>query len=64
MKDVSVYQEEIMRKDRLKVYITCKQCGERFVLRGRKDGKGHLGTGFQRCLCNNEKDFNIDSNEL
>lgn len=53
-----------MRKDRLKVYITCKECGEKFVLRGRKEGKGHLGTGFERCLCNNEKDFAIQANEL
>lgn len=53
-----------MSKERLKVLITCKECGERFVLRGRKGGKGHLGTGFQRCLCDNEKDFTIRSDDL
>lgn len=53
-----------MKKEKLKVYITCKQCGERFILRGRRDGKGHLGTGFQRCLCNNETEFDIHASEL
>jgi hypothetical protein len=52
-----------MKKDRLKVTITCKQCGERFTLRGRKSREGDLSTGFVRCLCNNENDFLIRTEE-
>lgn len=53
-----------MKKERLKVYIRCNQCGERFVLRGIKNGKGQLGTGFRQCLCDNERDFLIRSEDL
>lgn len=53
-----------MKNERLKVYIVCNQCGERFILRGKKDGKGQLGTGFKQCLCDNEKDFSVRSEDL
>jgi hypothetical protein len=53
-----------MKTDRLKVFITCKQCGERFTLRGKKDDKGKLNTGFKKCLCDNENQFLIRSEEL
>lgn len=43
---------------RVKVTIRCKRCGERFVLRGKKD-HGRLQTGFKQCLCNNDRDFDI-----
>ncbi|WP_202080036.1 hypothetical protein [Caldalkalibacillus salinus] len=49
------------KQDRLKVFIRCNQCGENFILRGTKEGKGTYGTGFKRCVCNNENDFNIRS---
>ncbi|WJH34221.1 hypothetical protein MJA45_16920 [Paenibacillus aurantius] len=48
-----------MSSPRVKVRIYCKQCGERFVLRGSY-GKGKLDTGFKRCLCDNEHDLDID----
>ncbi|MDQ0088141.1 hypothetical protein J2T12_001547 [Paenibacillus anaericanus] len=41
---------------RVKVKITCKSCGERFVLRGTKD-RGHIQTGFKRCICDNQQFF-------
>ncbi|GGG05623.1 hypothetical protein [Paenibacillus aceti] len=44
---------------RIKVRITCKTCGERFILRGRKD-KGQIETGFKQCLCDNREDFEIE----
>lgn len=53
-----------MKKDRLKVFITCQQCGERFILRGKKSGKGHYGTGFQKCLCDNEEKFTVRSEDM
>ncbi|GIP32365.1 hypothetical protein J2TS4_15750 [Paenibacillus sp. J2TS4] len=43
---------------RVKVSIRCKTCGERFVLKGSREN-GKVETGFKRCLCNNEKDFDI-----
>lgn len=43
---------------RVKVTILCNRCGERFVLRGRKE-KGQIQTGFKKCLCDNDRDFQI-----
>lgn len=45
---------------RIKVHIHCRKCGETFILRGAKDTKGHIETGFKRCLCENEDDFDIE----
>jgi DNA-directed RNA polymerase subunit RPC12/RpoP len=47
---------------RVKVTIRCKLCGERFVLKGRKE-KGKIDTGFRQCICSNETDFVIEANE-
>lgn len=47
---------------RIKVRIRCKDCGEKFVLRGRKE-KGRIETGFKRCICNNESDFEIETQD-
>ena len=41
---------------RIKVVIYCKKCGEKFVLKGRKE-QGRLHTGFQQCVCGNHDDF-------
>lgn len=46
---------------RVKVYIRCRKCGEAFILRGTKNLKGHIETGFKRCICSNEHDFDIES---
>ncbi|WP_197479891.1 hypothetical protein [Paenibacillus swuensis] len=48
-----------MLNERVKVTIRCKQCGEKFTLRGRRD-KGRIDTGFKQCLCNNARDFDIE----
>ncbi|GIP37497.1 hypothetical protein J31TS4_07770 [Paenibacillus sp. J31TS4] len=48
-----------MADDRVKVSIVCMRCGERFVLKGSRQ-KGKIDTGFKRCLCDNEKEFDID----
>lgn len=53
-----------MKKNRLKVLIRCNQCGERYTLRGMKEGKGKLGTGFKKCLCDNDKDFTVKTEDL
>jgi len=46
---------------RIKISITCKACGERFILRGRKDkDKDQIETGFKQCLCDNRDDFLIE----
>ncbi len=47
-----------MNNDRIKIRIRCNRCGERFVLRGKRE-KGRIETGFKQCLCNNETDFEI-----
>jgi DNA-directed RNA polymerase subunit RPC12/RpoP len=48
-----------MTATRIKVSIRCKKCGDRFILKGRKE-KGKVDTGFIRCLCNNENEFDIE----
>lgn len=48
-----------MNRGRTKVRIYCKQCGEKFVLKGKWE-KGKLETGFRQCLCSNENDFDIE----
>jgi hypothetical protein len=49
-----------MGKDRVKVFIRCKHCGESYILRGTVDRGGHVITGFKRCLCDNETDFETE----
>lgn len=50
----------LMQNYRVKVTIRCRQCGERFVLKG-KQGKGKIETGFRQCICNNEDDFEVET---
>lgn len=52
-----------MTSPRVKIIIRCKQCGERFILRGRRD-KGKIETGFRQCLCSNETDFDIQEEQM
>jgi DNA-directed RNA polymerase subunit RPC12/RpoP len=47
-----------MSIQKVKVTIRCNLCGERFILKGKKD-KGKIETGFRQCICNNERDFEI-----
>lgn len=44
---------------RIKIHIYCRKCGETYILRAPKNAKGHVETGFKRCLCNNESDFDV-----
>lgn len=44
---------------RVKVKIVCQQCGEHFVLAGRKES-GKIETGFKRCICDNDQNFEIE----
>ena len=48
---------------RVKVTIRCNECGEKYILRGRKE-KGKVETGFKRCLCDNDKNFEIYEEEI
>ncbi|MFB5265993.1 hypothetical protein ACE41H_04215 [Paenibacillus enshidis] len=48
---------------RVKVRIYCKQCGEKFVLRGRRE-MDRIETGFKRCLCDNADEFIIEEEAL
>jgi DNA-directed RNA polymerase subunit RPC12/RpoP len=48
-----------MSASRIKVKIRCKHCGERFILRGKRE-KGKVETGFKQCVCNNENEFDIE----
>lgn len=50
-----------MGNNRVKVHIRCTQCGESFILRGSRGHKGQVETGFKRCLCDNDKDFEIET---
>lgn len=48
-----------MEAVRIKVTIRCKVCGEKFVLRGRRE-KGSIDTGFKQCICNNSSELEIE----
>ncbi|MHA7963626.1 hypothetical protein ACX93W_05715 [Paenibacillus sp. CAU 1782] len=48
-----------MDNARIKVTIRCNVCGEKFVLRGRRE-KGNIETGFRQCICNNSSDLDIE----
>ncbi|MCU6710038.1 hypothetical protein M6D81_15180 [Paenibacillus sp. J5C_2022] len=43
----------------MKVIIRCNVCGEKFVLRGRKE-RGSFDTGFKQCICSNSEDLHIE----
>ncbi len=46
---------------RVKIHIRCRKCGEVFILRGVRDVRGHVETGFRRCLCDNDNEFDIET---
>lgn len=48
---------------RIKVTIRCKACGEKFVLRGRRE-KGSIDTGFKQCICENSNDLDIEEHSI
>jgi len=49
--------------ERVKVRIRCNVCGEKFVLRGKRD-KERIDTGFKQCICNNSDDFDIEEHPV
>lgn len=53
-----------MERERYKVMIQCKKCGERFILRGTMTEEGRIETGFRQCVCNNRESFNIETEEM
>ncbi len=55
-----VKNDVITPSGRVKIHIRCRNCGEVFILRGVKDSRGHVETGFRRCLCDNDRDFDIE----
>ena len=50
------------RKERVKVIIHCKRCGETLRFVARKKDK--IKTGFMRCICNNDKDLEMITEDL
>lgn len=48
-------------KQRYKVTVRCKECGERFILRGKVNKEGKYETGFKRCICGNDSTLQIDA---
>jgi hypothetical protein len=52
-----------MQSARVKVMIRCNRCGEKFVLRGKRE-RGMIDTGFRQCLCNNIEDFEIEEDYI
>ncbi|PWW05575.1 hypothetical protein DFQ01_104135 [Paenibacillus cellulosilyticus] len=49
--------------ERVKVRIRCNVCGEKFVLRGKRE-KERIDTGFKQCICNNMYDFDIEEHPV
>jgi len=51
-----------MIRGRVKVTIRCRRCGERFILRGRRD-RDKIETGFKQCVCENSNDLDIETED-
>ena len=47
-------------KQRYKVTVRCNDCGEKYILRGKKTKEGNYETGFRKCVCGNEETLQID----
>jgi formylmethanofuran dehydrogenase subunit E len=56
-------EEGLMEAARIKVTIRCNLCGEKFVLRGRRE-KNSVDTGFKQCICNNANDLEIEEHSV
>lgn len=52
--------ESLENKQRYRIVIRCPECGEKYILRGRKNKEGKLETGFIRCVCGNADNLDID----
>ncbi|WP_200931577.1 hypothetical protein [Paenibacillus sp. Leaf72] len=52
-----------MEAVRVKVTIRCNVCGEKFVLRGKRESSG-VDTGFKQCICNNIDDLDIEEHSF
>lgn len=48
-------------KQRYRVTIRCLECGEKFILRGKKGENGKFETGFKRCVCGNEENLEVNA---
>ncbi|MEK0314159.1 hypothetical protein [Cohnella sp. 56] len=48
-----------MNSTRVKVTIRCRACGEKFILRGRRE-RGKIDTGFRQCICGNAERFDME----
>ncbi|WP_217592730.1 hypothetical protein [Cohnella sp. GbtcB17] len=51
-----------MNSARVKVTIRCRSCGDKFVLRGKRE-RGKIDTGFRQCVCGNADRFDIEEND-
>lgn len=49
---------------RKKIKLQCQRCGEIYTLRGKKDRFGNVDTGLKRCICDNEDEFRILSDDI
>jgi hypothetical protein len=64
MEVVKIGSEKMQRENgRYLVTIRCKACGERFTFKGRMR-KGKVETGFKKCICDNETDFDIQNEKI
>ncbi|WP_273716720.1 hypothetical protein [Alkalihalobacillus pseudalcaliphilus] len=50
-----------MDNHRYLITIRCLKCGEKFILRGKRNVEGQYETGFKRCVCGNETNLHIDA---
>ncbi len=49
-----------MTEERYRIVIRCQACGEKYILRGKRNEQGEYETGFKRCVCGNEEHLDID----
>lgn len=50
----------VTTSNRYRVIIRCPACGEKYILRGKRNEEGEYETGFKQCICGNEEQLNIE----
>ncbi|MFB4211330.1 hypothetical protein ACE1TH_05365 [Shouchella sp. JSM 1781072] len=47
--------------NRYRIVIRCPLCGEKYILRGKRNENGEYETGFKQCVCGNEDQLIIEA---
>lgn len=49
--------------NRYRIVIRCPLCGEKYILRGKRNDEGEYETGFKQCVCGNDDQLVIEHHQ-